>query len=238
VAKRNAPLLILLAFLLGAAISALVMQHYAHRTDEERVAHIERARTALSKGQYTEPPNDNVRDLVRGGLMKWPNDSDLTRISSDAAHELVTRAMAARSGGDVGGARDLAKTAHDLDLTDGTARLLLSQYEDELASAEDAGALGGPRVTLDVPIGRARPGGRAELIARVLMGANRVDVRTPQFVITGPGLETEGLTLPAIGSGPFRATFAPPREGSYEVQFEANVEGATVRADRTLYVTK
>ena len=237
-AKKGTTILVVLAFMLGVALTALAMQNFSSRTDAEHAAHVMRARRALADGRYVEPPGDNVRDLVKIGIAKWPDDVELVKVQSDAAHEVVTRAMAARSGGDVAGARDLAKTAHDLDPTDGTAKLLLAQYEDELvASVGDAGGdLGGPRVTLDVPIGRARPGARSELVARVLMGTNRPEIRSAQFIVTGPGLAPEGLVIPAVGSGPFRAFFAPPREGTYEVQFEANVDGATVRADRSLAV--
>jgi serine/threonine-protein kinase len=238
-AKRGTAFVILLAFLLGGALTALVMQHVSNRADTARATHLARARAALVKGQYVAPPGDNVRDLVVAGLKKWPDDSSFAKIQSDAAHELVTRAMATRSGGDVAGARDLAKTAHDLDPSDGTAKLLLAQYEDELvATSSDAGDLAGPRVTLDVPLGRARPGGRADLVARVLTGSSRHEVSSAQFIVTGPGLPTDGVVLPAVGSGPYRVAFAPPREGNYEVEFEANVEGATVRANRTLNVTR
>ena len=238
--KKSSTFVTLLAFMLGVAITALVTQYLTHRPDSERISHVQRARLALAKGNYVDPPGENVRDLVKTGLAKWPDDSDLSTLQSDAAHELVTRAMAARTGGDVTGARDLAKTAGDLDPTDGTARLLLAQYEDELvASSGDAGGdLGGPRVTLDVPIGKARRGARADLIARILMGPNRHDVTGAQFVVTGPGLASDGVALPALGGGPYRAAFVPPREGTYEVQFEANVEGATVRADRTMSVAR
>jgi eukaryotic-like serine/threonine-protein kinase len=239
--KRNTTFVILLAFMLGVALTALVMQYLAHRPDPdnaEHAAHVERARRALANGHYTEPPGDNVRELVNVGAKRWPDDAELARIQSDAAHELVTRAMAARSGGDVAGARDLARSAHDLDPTDGTARLLLAQYDDELVSSgADGGGLASLQVTLDVPIGRTRPGGRAELVAKITKGSSQ-GVTGAQFVVTGPGLAADGITLPAIGTGPFRAVFSAPREGSYGVQFEANVEGATVRADRTLQVTR
>jgi len=238
--KNSATFVILLAFMLGVALTALVMQHLSNRGDSERTALITRTRHALARGQYIEPPGDNVRDLVKIGLSKWPDDAELTKIQSDAAHEVVTRAMAARSGGDVAGARDLAKTAYDLDPTDGTAKLLLSQYEDELAAASsDAGAeVGSPHVALDVPIGRARPAARSELLARVMTGTSRGEITRAQFVVTGPGLASEGLVIPAVGAGPFRAIFTPPREGSYEVQFEANVDGTTVRAHRELAVSR
>ncbi len=252
--RRNPTLLIVLAFLLGVAFTALGMQ-FAKREDNERTELIQRARRALAAGRYVEPSDDNVRDHVHSGLARWPDDTDLVKIQSDAAHEVVTRAMAARSGGDVAGARDLAKTAHDLDPTDGTAKLLLAQYEDELAASGEngSGGLGAPSVTLDVPLGRARPGGRAELVARIFVGKNVHEVGQPQFTITGPGLTADGLSLPAIIVEPrantpreagahratlYKATFSPPREGQYEVEFEANVDGATVRAQRSLGVMR
>lgn len=238
-ARKSALFLVAAAFLLGVALTAFVMDRRSRHDDADQVALVQRARRALAAGHYVDPPGDNVRELVQAGLTRWPDDSDLLKIQSDAAHEIVTRAMAARSGGDIGGARDLARTAHDLDPTDGTAKLLLAQYDDELAtSIEDGGSLAGPRVTLEVPMGRARPGGRAELVARIVTGAGRREVRDAQFVISGPGLPANGISLPAIGSGPFHAVFSPPREGEYEVQFEANIEGATVRAERSLSVAK
>ena len=132
------------------------------------------------------------------------------------------------------------QTAHDLDPTDGTAKLLLAHYDDELAalSTDAGGELGGPRVTLEVPVGRATPGGRAELVARVIVSSSRHEVTGASFVVTGPGLAAEGLVIPALGEGTYRGSFAPPREGDYEVGFEANVGGASVRATRRLNVTR
>jgi serine/threonine-protein kinase len=238
-AKRGASFAIALAFMLGVALTALVMQYLGNRPDTERREVVTHARNALARGNYVDPPGDNVRDLVKEGLQRWPDDSDLLKTQSDAAHELVTRAMAARSGGDVIGARDLAKTAHDLDSTDGSAKLLLAQYEDEIVSAADdggGGLLAGPRVTLDVPTGGSRGGARVELVARVFMGISRRNITGAQFVISGPGLPADGVTVPATGTGPFRGTFTPAGAGSYEVDFEANVDGASVRAERTLSV--
>ncbi len=241
--ERRSPLLVvMLAFLLGAAIAVLVTQQIARRREAEHDEHIARTRRALAAGHYVDPPGDNVRDLVKTGMAKWPDDPVLANLQSDAAHELVTRAMAARSGGDVSGARDLVRTAVDLDPSDGAARLLLDQYEDELVAMGDGGAGGallGPRVTLELPSGSGRPGVRAELVARILVGSGtRPKVTGPQFVVHGPGLAKDGATLGASGTGPFRAAFTPPAEGSYEVQFEANADGATVRAERTLEVGK
>lgn len=238
--RRTAAVLVLLAFLLGGALTALAMRYVSDRRESERTALIQRARGALARGRYVEPPGNNVRDLVRVGLAKWPDDADLVKVQSDAAHEIVTRAMAARSGGDVNGAHELAETAHELDPTDGTARMLLAHYDDELAAlAEDAGGdLGGARVTLEVPLGATHPGGRAELVARVIVSSKRHEVTGATFLVTGPGLADDGLIVPATGERTFRGSFAPPREGNYEIVFEANVGGASVRANRRLTVTR
>ena len=71
-----------------------------------------------------------------------------------------------------------------------------------------------------------------------MMGSSRGEIQGAQFTVMGPELSPDGLVIPAVGTGPFRATFTPPREGTYEVQFEARVEGRTVRAHRTLPVSQ
>jgi tRNA A-37 threonylcarbamoyl transferase component Bud32 len=236
---RRVPWIALLTFLLGAALSVLAMQAYQQRADTTYAAHVKRAHRALAQGHYVDPPGENVRDLTRGGLERWPDDGELGKIRSDAAHELVTRAMAARSAGDVTGARDLAKTAQELDPSDGTAKLLVDQYDDEIEGAIDAGVVaGGPRVSLEIPPGPARPGGRAELVAKVTAAGNPRTMSGAQFMVLGPGLPKQGLAIPG-GTGPtFRAMFVPPRDGLYEIQFEAGIDGAMVRASRSLYVSK
>ncbi|HVJ92910.1 MAG TPA: serine/threonine-protein kinase [Labilithrix sp.] len=239
-ATKITPGTVFFAFLLGVALTAFVMQNVTRREDAEHAAHVQRARLALANGRYVDPPGDNVHDLVEIGLVKWPGDIELTKTQSDAAHELVTRAMAARSAGDVVGAHALAKTAHDLDPTDRTAKLLLAQYEDEIAAAapDGGGEISEPRIELHVPSGRARLGVRSELVGRVHRDRQSHAVTHAQFVITGPGLAAEGLVLPAVGADPYSAAFSPPTEGDYVVEFEANVGGATVRAERTMNVTR
>ncbi len=251
--RKNPGLLVALAFLFGVALTALGMQHIMRRDDSDKTAQVQKARRALAAGHYVEPPGDNVRDAVEAGLSRWPDDTDFLKLQSDAAHEVVTRAMAARSGGDVAGARDLAKMAHDLDPTDGTAKLLLAQYEDELAGEHGGGDLGGPRVMFDVPVGHARPGGRTELVAHVLVGRAPHEIGRAQFTVSGPGIEGDGMKLPATAAKPvtraqqdsgvfggvvYKAVFSPPEEGQYEIEFEANVEGASLRAQRSLGVSR
>jgi hypothetical protein len=239
--KRSPLLLIVLAFLFGVTLAVAVTQHIAHRNDAEHQAFVQRTKKAMSEGRFVDPPGDNVKDLVAEGKTRWPDDPALENLLSDAADELVTRAMAARSGGDVGGAREMVKTASELDPNDAAAKMLLEQYEDELAAmSEDGGAAGslhGARVALDTSA-RSKAGARADLVARILVGTTtKPKVAGAQFVVRGPGLANDGHTIVAIGTGPFRGSFTPPREGSYTIEFEANVDGATVRAQRSLQAT-
>ncbi len=234
--RLGSPLVTVLAFALGVALTVITMQQLATRQDTARLDHIRKARHALANSRYVEPQGDNVRDLVAYGLTRWPSDPDLENIRSDAAHEVVTRAIAARSGGDVLGARELAKTALELDPTDRTAKLLRDQYDDEAAtSTSDAGGQNfGPQVSLEIPGGRVRPGSRIELVANIFMGGRDESVHGTQFVVTGPGLAPEGLILTVSGKPPYRTGFSPPRIGTYDIEFEATVEGATLRAERSL----
>jgi eukaryotic-like serine/threonine-protein kinase len=236
--KRSPMLLIVLAFLFGVTLAVAVTQHIAHRKDAEHDAYVQKTKKAMAEGRFVDPPGDNVKDLVSEGKKKWPDDPALENLLSDTADELVTRAMAARSGGDVGGARDMVKTAAELDPNDAAAKLLLEQYEDELAAMSEDGGTGGTlhgaRVALDMSA-RSKAGARADLVARILVGtAAKPKVVGAQFVVHGPGLSKDGHVIIAVGSGPFRASFTPPREGHYSVQFEANVDGASVRAERNL----
>jgi serine/threonine protein kinase len=235
--RRSGSLLVtVLAFALGVALTVIITQQLATRQDTARLEHIRKARHALANSRYIEPQGDNVRDLVADGLTRWPGDPDLENIRSDAAHEVVTRAIAARSAGDVLGARELAKTALELDRTDRTAKLLVDQYDDEAAaSASDAGGQNfGPRVSLEIPGGRVRPGARIELVANIFTGGRDEAVQGAQFIVTGPGLAHEGLILKVTGKAPYRTGFSPPRIGTYDIEFEASVEGATLRAERSL----
>jgi len=237
--KGPSLVVILLAFLLGAAIAVIATQQWSRHVESERDAYVARARHALNESRYVSPPGDNVRDVVAAGLKRWPDDARLIEIRSDAAHELLTRAMAARSSGDIVQARDLARFASELEPSDGTAHMLLEQYGDELSAvdADGGAALAGARVLLDVTTTRAKPGGKVDVTARVLVGA-RAAITGQRFVVTGPGLPESGKSLPPTGSGPYRASFVPPREGSYEITFEANAEGQVVRANRTFDVAR
>jgi hypothetical protein len=65
-------------------------------------------------------------------------------------------------------------------------------------------------------------------------------VNNTRFTVTGPGLPAAGLVVTAVQRDPgfFIANVVPPREGNYDVVFEANTEGIPFRAERLLDVTK
>ncbi|MBS2019099.1 MAG: protein kinase [Deltaproteobacteria bacterium] len=237
---RSSTLVVILAFLLGAALAVIGTQQLQRQRDEQHDALVEKTRRALTEGRYTSPPGDNVRELAAMGAKKWPDDSRFEAFRSTAAHELSTRALALRSAGDLIQARDLVKQANDLDPSDRTARMLLEQYEDELlAMSVDAGSIAGAKVLLDVNATRARPGGAVELVARILVGgAPRPAIASATFVVTGPGLPKEGRTISPASESPFKATFIPPRAGTYDATFEANAEGHVVRATRSFDVNR
>jgi eukaryotic-like serine/threonine-protein kinase len=240
--KRSSLVVVVLAFLLGAALAALVAQQLAAPPaagrDVALDAHVAKTRRALSEGRYVSPPGDNVRDLAAAGRAQWPEDERFEDFRSDAAHALVTRAMAARSVGDVEHARDLVKTAVEFDSSERAATILLEQYEHELTASSDGGAIGAPQVLLAVPVGRARQGRNIRLTARVLT-ATPTEVTSPRFLVRGPALPDEGLSLPAMegDAGTFEARMVPARFGDHEIVFLANTNGLALRAERQLRVS-
>ena len=239
--KKRPLAAIVLAFLLGAALAVLVTQQVTKRADAEHDAYVLKTRAALADSRYVTPPDDCVRDLVVGGLKRWPNDIDLLQLRSTASMELVSRAMVAQNGGDVGGARDLAHDATLLDPTDHSAALLLSQYDDEVkaASADASATSGKPRVLFDaLPITHA--GKRVELAAHVTVGNLGVHVRITDVRMTlfDHSATVDGVKIPVVSSSQwhYRATIAAPKAGNYDVVFEAALEGASIRAIRELTV--
>ena len=241
--RRRPVAIVLLAFLLGAAIAVLVVQYAARRGDAEHDAHVARTRAALADSRYITPPGDCVRDLVVAGLKRWPNDLDLLQLRSTASMELVTRAMVAQNGGDVGGARDLARDATQLDPTDHSAALLLSQYDDEVRQlGSDAGsATGRPRVLFDaIPL--TRRGQKVELTAHVTTGGAglRPRITDPRMTLFDHSATVNGIAVPVsiAGQGLFRATVTSLEPGNYDVVFEATVEGPNLRAVRELTVVE
>lgn len=239
--KRNL-LVIVLAFLLGAALTVLVTQQIERRIDAAHDLHVKKTRAALADSRYITPPGDCVRDLVVAGLARWPDDVELLQLRSTASMELVTRAMVAQNGGDVSGALDLARDATALDPTDHSAALLLSQYEDESRSAalEGGASLSRPHVAFDaIPL--TQPGKRIELSARIMPGnlGSRAKVQNATMTLFDHSATVNGINIPVtpLGQGLHRAAVLAPKPGNYDIVFEASIEGIKVRAVRELTVT-
>jgi serine/threonine protein kinase len=231
--------IVVLAFLLGAALAGLGVQYLARRGDLDHDAHVAKTRAALADSRYVTPPADCVRDLVVAGLRKWPSDVDLLQLRSTASMELVTRAMVAQNGGDVGGARDLARDATLLDPTDHTAALLLDQYDDEVRAlgADASPATGRPRVLFDaIPL--AHGGQRVELVAHVTAGAAHAKIADARMTLFDHSETTGGVPIKVTfgGQGLYRASIIAPKPGNYDVVFEASIEGPNLRAVRELTV--
>jgi hypothetical protein len=154
----------------------------------------------------------------------------------------VTRAMAAHSGGDVDGARDLAKSALALDSTDRSARLLADQYEDEAKSltTEPAASTGNPRISLACPP-RAKAGEPIKLEGRILPRSAGPKAKITSVKMTVfDNNRTEGGRPVVIAENPkntWTTRVPAPTAGSYDVVFEANVDGRLVRAERDLDIT-
>lgn len=228
------------AFVLGLALAAAVAVPVV-RGDRERAAYLEHARRVLADGHYTQPPGDNVKELVAAGLVRWPDDGSLAQLRSSAEQELVTMAMAAHGAGDVVGARDLAEDAYQLDPTDNSARYARAQASDAYKEvmANVAGRGGAPRLVFESP-STARVGDAIEMRCTISPGA-----AGPQAKITGvrltvfPNGRSEGGSAVALSNpGPMQvvASTTMAAEGSYDVTFEATVDGTIVRAMRDLDV--
>ncbi|MDB4942972.1 MAG: serine/threonine protein kinase [Labilithrix sp.] len=241
-AKRRPWAFVLLAFLLGAALAVLGSQQLEKHADAVHDRYVAKTRAALADSRYVTPPGDCVRDLVVAGLKRWPDDLDLLQLRSTASMELVTRAMVAQNGGDLGGAHDLARDATQLDPTDHSAALLLDQYDDELKlwTADGGAPTGRPRV-LFTALPPARAGARVDLTLRVMPGTLGATARIQDVHLTlyEHSDTVNGVKIPLAAAGAvhtFHTSIAAPKPGNYDVVFEALMEGASLRAVRELTV--
>ncbi len=230
----------ILAFLLGVALTAIFMQRRAGPS-AERAAHVERTRSALTDGHYTAPPGENVRDLVAEGLTRWPSDVELRQLRSEAEHEMITMAMAARASGDLVGARNLARDAYLLDPTDNSARFLRAQLEDELRGIASGATVetGSPRLVFESqPV--AKPGEKVEMTLRIVPGSagSRAKITGIKVTVLPNGQSTGAVpvTVTLVDRWNVRSALVAPGPGSYDVSAEASVDGVGVRAMRDLDV--
>ena len=134
--KSRGILFVVLCFVLGMAIAAgwawKVGKLGGGEGDDER--YVSRATDAMFKNRFVSPPGDNVRDITDEGLKRWPNDHRLLDVRMRAANELVSQAMVQRTAGDIVEALRLARSAHELDPNDASAKRLVDQYDAELAA--------------------------------------------------------------------------------------------------------
>lgn len=124
--RRPKVALVVLALLLGAALSALLVERLTAHGEDPRAAHVAKVRRALAEEHYIAPPGDNVRELTEQGLARWPEDAELVHLRGEAVHELLTRAIAARASGEATRAREYAMQARLLEPSNETVRLLLT----------------------------------------------------------------------------------------------------------------
>jgi hypothetical protein len=233
--------MMLLAFLLGSAITAVVIFRLVVHPDAERKAFQERTRAALAEGHYITPPNENVRDLVAEGQKRWPDDVELRQMKSEAEKEMITLAITARASGDLVGARNLSRDALTLEETDNSARNMRSLCDEDLRAALSGATAktGPPRLVFESPP-IAKPQERIELKGRIVWGS------------VGAGAEVSGMTVSLLPNGrttggvpvhfsstdpnAITAFLTSPGPGSYDIAFEAKVAGTVVRAMRDLDV--
>jgi serine/threonine-protein kinase len=232
--RSRSLLFVVLCFVLGAGLAA----GWAWRTgklggglegDGDR--YVARATDAMYKNRFVAPAGDNVRDITDEGLKRWPNEHRLLDVRMRAANELVSQAMTQRSAGDIMEALRLARSAHELDPNDASAKRLVDQYEGELAAftTPTATPLNKPMpapapVPVPVPSGKpAAPAANAPAAVtpfKVILDANATQPRLGQtveltarvapakasfqgavFTINGPGLGG-GVTMPAQSPAP------------------------------------
>lgn len=229
---------LLLMFVLGGGLAGGIAYRINQAKISKREAYIERVQHALTEGHYVAPPGENVKELTERGLQTWADDTELRRMRSQAESEMITMAMAARTSGDLLGARNLARDAYDLDSTDNTARITKTQCEEEVRFLTSGGVPSAPKLLFEAPA-VVKPGVSMEMTAKIYapLKAKITGVRASIL----PNGKTSGgvpVSLTQVDATTVRITFTSPQTpGSYDVTFEANVEGTMLLAARDLDVS-
>lgn len=230
-----------LAFVLGG-IATTSAWRLEHRGDADRAALIDNVRKAIGENRFISPPGHNVRDLLSTGLTRFPDDATLLELRSDAERAMVTRAMAAHSGGDVIGAYSVAQHALEIDPTNRSAKLLGDEYGAEVRLlTSDAGVITGAPCLLFDPPTTASVGTTIELRGRVMLrsaGAHAT-IASPKLTVREDRDAPTGNELPFAenGSTSFAAKLAlPATPRKIYLTFEATVDGTLLRAERSLDV--
>ena len=257
-------------FLMGAGITSAIAYQRGliggASTESDRDALYGRAKAALAAGHFAEPAGENVRDLTDAGRAKYPSDPRFAEVRATAARDLTTLAMSKKQGeGGAAEALRLIRLARELDPSDKTVELLLTQYEAESAGKPDAASAGlaplrsPPRPSLPGPApttsaGPAGPEGRpvrvvvskspaqprvgqtVEFAATVLDPAGqKTQAQDAVFAVAGPGVSTR---LPATSDGAlYRASLSFFDVGNYTVTFTATLDGKRATSSLTFAVT-
>jgi len=264
--RRILGLVILTIVLLaiGVSVGAYRLGYFAvepHRGSLED--DIARATDALKHGRWDAPPGDNVRDVTNDGLGKWPREPRLLDIRARATDELVKEAVGRKFSGNLPDALHLARLANELDPSDTTAQHLVEEYERATAAAGVDAALSpsatvGPlpppprsggshtqagatsRIVVESTAARPKVGHPVTFVARVVSVATPAVTKPSDdahFVINGPGLapDTKLAAIPA-SAGAYQTTFTGFEPGKYDITFDARVDGAVIKATKTITV--
>jgi hypothetical protein len=240
-AHRSRWLWFAIAFVLGGVATTSAWR-IEHRGDADHEALTLSVRKAIGENRYVSPPGDNVRDLLSSGLTRWPDDATLLELKSDAERAMVTRAMAAHSGGDVIGAYSVAQHALEIDPTNRSANLLSDEYgaEVRLLTSDAAVITGSPCLLFDPPA-TATAGTTIDLVGRVMLrsaGAHAA-IASPKLTVREDRNATTDTELPIApkDSSSFAAKLALPKTPKkIYLTFEATVDGTLLRAERSLDV--
>ncbi len=254
-------------FLLGAGITSAVAYQRGllggSSVDGDRDALYGRAKAALAAGHFAEPAGENVRELTDTGRAKYPSDPRFTELRAAAARDLTTQAMSKKqSEASAADALRLIRLARELDPSDKTVELLLTQYEAEANGKVDAsvglaplrstsrpslpptaptasspGPEGRPiRVVVSKSPAQPRVGQTVEFAATVLDPAGqKTQAQDAVFAVAGPGVSTR---LPATSDGAlYRASLSFFDVGNYTVTFSATLDGKRTTSSLAFAVT-
>ncbi len=254
-------------FLMGAGLTSAIAYQRGliggASAESDREVLYGRAKAALASGHFAEPAGENVRELTDAGRAKYPSDPRFAELRALAARDLTTQAMSKKQAdGGAAEALRLIRLARELDPSDKTVELLLTQYEAEAAGKPDAapmglaplrpqprpslpgtaptastGAEGRPvRVVVSKSPAQPRVGQTVEFAATVLDAAGqKTQAQDAVFAVTGPGVSTR---LPATSDGAlYRASLSFFDVGNYTVTFTATLDGKRATSSLSFAVT-
>jgi serine/threonine-protein kinase len=213
-------------------------------------AHVARAKDAVERERWEEPPGDNVRELMTTGLGRWPNEPRLLALKTQANDALVRRAVSVRPT-DLREAARLARLASDIAPDNPTTRAIADDYARELAAVAPplatvtpspsvtavrpptAAPASAAKVALDTTPAKPRIGQSVQLVARV---SSKSSVSDAAFFIVAVGQPQGTRLVPLMDGNIFRGAFTFLEPGRYEVSFTGKVDNAVVKSSRTIVI--